>query len=149
MALVAGREHLPWKRASMFGGVGLIFVATFLAIALFSAVCARLLRPLAQRLLPVEGRLAADNLVRAPGRTGLVIAALAACVALMAHTAGVIRSNEVAVLGWLDRALTADLVVTSGGPVSATGQTMAMNEEVGDEIVAHDPGGARGAITWR
>src|SRR5206468_6929004 len=98
----------------------------FLAIALCAAVCARLLRPPAQRLFPVEGRLAADNLVRAPGRTGLVIAAVAACVALMVHTAGTIRSTETAVAGWLRRAVTADLVVTAGGPVSATGQTLPM-----------------------
>jgi putative ABC transport system permease protein len=140
VGMVACRDVLPWKRWSMFGGVGVIFVAAFLAIALSSAVCARLLRPLAQRLLPFEGRLAADNLVRSPGRTGLVIAALAACVALMAHTAGVIRSNEVAIFGWLDRALTADLVVTSGGPVSSTGQTDSMKEEVGRDIVNQLPG---------
>jgi putative ABC transport system permease protein len=149
MALVAGRDHLPQKRLSMFAGVGFIFVAAFLAIALFSAVCSRLLRPIAQRLFSVEGRLAADNLVRAPGRTGLVIAALAACVALMAHTAGIIRSNEVAVMGWLQRSVTADLIVTSGGPVSATGQTMAMKESVGRDL-AHDLPGTRVVpISWR
>jgi putative ABC transport system permease protein len=149
VGLVAGREYLPWRRACLFGGVGVIFVAAFLAVALFSAVCARLLRPLAQRLLPVEGRLAADNLVRAPGRTGLVIAALAACVALMAHTAGVIRSNETAVVGWLDRTLTADLVVTAGGPVSATGQTVSMKEDVGRRIIEQIPGARLVPITWR
>jgi putative ABC transport system permease protein len=148
-ALVAGRGHLPEKRLGTFAGVACIFVAAFLAIALFSAVCSRLLRPVAQRLFPVEGRLAADNLVRAPGRTGLVIAALAACVALMAHTAGVIRSNEVAVMGWLQRAVTADLIVTSGGPASATGQTMAMKEGVGRDIERYLPGARAVAISWR
>ena len=47
-------------------------------------------------------------------------------------------------LDWLDRALTADLVVTSGGPVSASGQTVPMKEEVGRDIVEQLPG-ARGA----
>jgi putative ABC transport system permease protein len=148
VGMVAFREHLPWRRVSMFGGVGVIFVAAFLAIALSSAVCSRLLRPLAQRLLSIEGRLASDNLIRSPGRTGLVIAALAACVALMTQTAGVTRSNEKAVLDWLDHALTADLVVTSGGPVSATGQTMSMKEEVGGEIVKQIPGARVVPITW-
>jgi putative ABC transport system permease protein len=149
VAVMAGRDHLPSKRAAMFAGVGFIFLAAFLAIALFSAVCSRLLRPVAQLLFPIEGRLASDNLVRAAGRTGLVIAALAACVALMAHTAGIIRSNEITVMSWLDRALTADLVVTSGGPVSATGQTLEMSQKVADEIVAQFPGARGVAISWR
>ena len=149
VAVVAVRDHLPSKRDAMFAGVGFIFVAAFLAIALFSAVCSRLLRPIAQLVFPIEGRLASDNLVRAPGRTGLVIAALAACVALMAHTAGIIRSNEVTVMRWLDRALTADLVVTSGGPVSATGQTTPISPEAADEIMGQFPGARSVAISWR
>jgi putative ABC transport system permease protein len=163
MALIAGRNHvaeigtalsgyfeLPaWKRAGMFGGIGCIFVAAFLAIALFSALCSRLMRPLAQWVFPIEGRLSADNLVRAPGRTGLVIAALAACVALMAHTAGITRSNEAAVMGWLERAVTADLIVSSGGPVSSTGQTMPMKETVARRIEQLIPGARVVPITWR
>jgi putative ABC transport system permease protein len=149
VGLIAGRDYLLSKRHAMFGGIGAVFVAAILAIALFSAVWARLLRPLAQRFFPIEGLLAADNLVRAPGRTGLVIAALAACVALMAHTAGIIRSNETAVVAWLDRALTADLVITSGGPVSATGQTTSMKEDVGRDIVKQFPKARVVPITWR
>lgn len=149
LALVASKDALPVKRMGVFAGIGCIFLSAFLAIALFSAVCARLLRPLAQRLLPVEGRLAADNLVRSPGRTGLVIAALAACVALMAHTAGIIQSNETAVLGWLDRAVTADLIITAGGPISSTGQTMAMRNDVLHDLEKELPGSKLVPISWR
>lgn len=149
IALVAGKEHLPIRRMGIFAGIGCIFLAAFQAIALSAALAARLLRPLAQRLFPVEGRLAADNLVRAPGRTGLVVAALAACVALMAHTAGVIRSNESAILSWLERAVTADLVLTSGGPVSSTGQTMPMPESILAELQRELPGARLVPITWR
>ncbi len=147
--LFAAKDHLPARRYVVFAAIGCVFLSAFLAIALSAAACARLLRPLAQLVFPVEGRLAADNLVRAPGRTGLVIAALAACVALMAHTAGIIRSNEVAVVGWLERAVTADLVITSGGPVSATGQTMSMPEGILDELAKELPGARLVPITWR
>jgi putative ABC transport system permease protein len=139
--LMAARDHLLIRRAAAFAGIGCLFVATFLAIALLSAVAARVLRLLAQRFFPVEGRLAADNLVRAPGRTGLVIAALAAGVALMAHTAGIIRSNETAVLAWLEHSVTADLIVTSGGPVSSTGQILSMEDAVGGRLAEMVPGG--------
>jgi putative ABC transport system permease protein len=149
VGLATARDQLPDKRLAIFGGVGCIFLASFLATALFSAVCARLLRPLAQRLLSVEGRLAADNLVRAPGRTGLVIAALAAGVALMTHTAGVIRSNEKGITDWLERHVTADLIVTSGGPVTSGSKLMSMREDVRPDLEAALPTGSRTvAVSW-
>ncbi len=150
VGLAAARDQLPDKRLAIFGGVGCIFLASFLATALFKRrVCARLLRPLAQRLFSVEGRLAADNLIRAPGRTGLVIAALAAGVALMTHTAGIIRSNEQGILGWLERHVTADLIVTSGGPISSGGKTMSMREEIRTDLEAALPPGSRTvAVSW-
>ncbi len=149
VGLAAARDQLPDKRYAIFGGVGCLFLASFLGTALFSAVCVRLLRPVAQRLFSVEGRLAADNLVRAPGRTGLVIAALAAGVALMTHTAGIIRSNEQGINGWLERHVTADLIVTSGGPVSSGGKTMSMREDIRADLEAALPLGSRTvAVSW-
>jgi putative ABC transport system permease protein len=93
-----------------------------------------------RRLFGIEGRLAADNLVRAPGRTGLVIAALAASVALLVQTAGVIRSNEDAILAWLDRSVTADLILTAGGPISVSGQNLAMSDDVAQHVAEAVPG---------
>jgi putative ABC transport system permease protein len=149
VGLATGRNQLPDKRLAVFGGVGCIFLASFLGTALFSAVCARLLRPVAQRLFSVEGRLAADNLVRAPGRTGLVIAALAAGVALMTHTAGVIRSNERGITDWLERHVTADLIVTSGGAITSGSKTMSMLEEVRPGLEEALPAGSRTvAVSW-
>jgi putative ABC transport system permease protein len=82
----------------------------------------------------VAGRLAADNLVRSPGRTGLVITALAAGVALLLQTGGVVRSNEDAIRSWVDQSIAGDLFVTSGGPLSASGQTLPMAEAVGRRL---------------
>src|SRR5262249_30810221 len=85
-------------------------------------------RPAVRGVLPVPSRLAADDMVRSPGRTGLVTAAFAAGVALMVQTAGVIHSNEGPVLEWVDATFQADLYIASGGPASATGETKEIKE---------------------
>ena len=55
----------------------MVLVGALLASPFFAALAARLFQPLARNFLGIEWRLAADNLVRSPGRTGLVIGALA------------------------------------------------------------------------
>jgi putative ABC transport system permease protein len=130
---VTGRERLP-PRVGMYGGLGLVVLSALLATPLLAAALARLLRPVARRCLGVTGRLAADNLERAPGRTGLVIAALAAGVGLVTETAGVIRSNRVTLRGWVQDAVPADLVITAGSPVSAGGQSLPLTEALGARL---------------
>jgi putative ABC transport system permease protein len=132
-ACIAARDALP-PRFGMYGGLGMVVISTLLATPLLTALFARLLQPLARRFLGIEGRLAADNLVRAPGRTGLVIAALAAGVALVMQTAGTIRSNRIALREWVQESIAADLIVTSGGPVSAGGLSLPMSEAVGKKL---------------
>jgi putative ABC transport system permease protein len=133
LACVLGRERLP-ERVGRFGGLGLMLLAALVATPLLAGLLARLLQPLVRRLLGIEARLAADNLVRAPGRTGLVIAALAAGVALVLQTAGTIRSNREALRDWARDYLAADLIVTSGSPVGAGGQSLTMAPSLGREI---------------
>jgi putative ABC transport system permease protein len=128
------KSGLP-ERWGAYGGLVLIFLAAILATPLMVALAARLLRPIARQLLGLEGRLAADNLIRSPGRTGLVIACLAASVALLVQTAGVIRSNEETLSDWLDHTVVPDLIVTSGGAFTASGQSMQMEPELGQRIV--------------
>ncbi len=134
LACVLGREKLP-ERVGRFGGLALVLLAALVATPLLAALLARLIQPLARRLLGIEARLAADNLVRAPGRTGLVIAALAAGVALVLQTAGTIRSNREALRDWVRDYLAADLIVTSGSPVGAGGQSQSMEPSLGKEIM--------------
>jgi putative ABC transport system permease protein len=127
------RALLP-PRLGMYSGLGLVVLSTLLATPLFSAVLARLLQPLTRRSLGIAGRLAADNLVRAPARTGLVIAALAAGVGLVMQTAGVIRSIRTTLRAWVKDSIPADLIITAGSPVSAGGQGVPLTEELGARI---------------
>jgi putative ABC transport system permease protein len=136
---IAFRGHLP-PRWGAYAGLMLVLVAILVLTPLLAACVARLIRPLARRLLGIEGRLAADNLVRVPGRTGLVVIALAASVGLLVQTAGVIRSNEVTIHDWLEDTLTADLLLTSGGPFSPSGQNQPMPLDLRAKIQQTCPG---------
>ncbi|HYV36042.1 MAG TPA: FtsX-like permease family protein, partial [Gemmataceae bacterium] len=131
--LVLFRSSLP-ERLGMYAGLGLVMVGALLAMPLLTALIARGLQPLFRRFLGLEIRLAADNLVRSPGRTGIVIAAVAAGVALVIQTAGTIKSNRVAIRQWVDDSIAADLVVTCGGPISAGGQGKTMNSSLVGEL---------------
>jgi putative ABC transport system permease protein len=100
LLIITLKEFLP-QRVGAYSGLAIIFLGCLLATPLLTDLAARLLQPLSRRLLSVAERLAVDNLSRAPGRTGLVIGALAAGVALMIETAGLIHSNEIAMHDWV------------------------------------------------
>ena len=112
----------------------LVFLGILLLTPVLADLLARLLRPFVVRMFGVEERLAADNLIRFPGRTGLVIMALATGVAMVVQTAGVIRSNQDAILDWVDETFGSDLFVTSGSPVSGSGQNQPLPDNVGNLI---------------
>jgi putative ABC transport system permease protein len=123
------RDHLP-PRLGAYAGPPIILLACLLATPFLTATIARAIQPVTRRLLGVEARLAADNLLRAPTRTGLVVGALAAGVALIIETAGLIRSNEVAIDNWVGQTIRADAFITAGGPLSGSGQILEMGHEV-------------------
>jgi putative ABC transport system permease protein len=122
------REALP-ERWGTYGGFVLVLLGTLLTTPLLATLTARLLQPVARFLLGIEGRLAADNLVRAPTRTGLVITVLTAGVALFLQTAGVIRSNRDPIMEWVAETVDADLIVASGSVVTGSGQNLTMSED--------------------
>jgi putative ABC transport system permease protein len=132
VACVALRDRLP-PRYGSYGGVPLIFFGLLASTPLLAAAAARLLRPAARGVLGVAVRLAADNLGRSPVRTGLVIGALAAGVALLVQTAGVIDSSERAILTWIDRLVACDLVVSSINPATSS-QSQPMQADVGRQL---------------
>lgn len=134
VGFIALRGQLP-ARVGAFGGVVSLLIAALVAAPLLAAVVARLLRP-ATRWLGVETRLAADNLARSPGRTGLVIAALAAGVALVLETSGVTLCSENEILRWIDDSIAADLFVTAGSPVSSGMQNVPLSEDLGRQLAA-------------
>jgi putative ABC transport system permease protein len=132
---IALRGVLP-ARVGAFGGVVSLLVAGLVASPLLAAGAAHLLRPVARRLLGIEGRLAADNLARSPGRTGLVIASLAAGVALVLETAGTTLSSEKELLDWIDSSIAADLFVSGNSPVSSGTQNIPLEADLGRQFVA-------------
>jgi putative ABC transport system permease protein len=127
------RDILP-RHWGTFGGLSLVLVAALVASPLCATLIASALRPLARRFFPIEWRLAADNLLQAPGRTGMVIGALAAGVSLVMQTAGVIQSNRVALRDWIQNSITADVIVTAGSAIGGGGQTEPMGPEVGEAL---------------
>ncbi|MFO0876638.1 MAG: FtsX-like permease family protein [Gemmataceae bacterium] len=132
-ALARYREYLP-ARVGIFAGVVCLVLGGLVATPLFASLVGRFIQPLFRYLLGLEGRLAADNLVRAPGRTGLVIAALAATSGLMVQTSGFLKSTRVAVYDWLEEKIDADLFVTSGSPITAGGSATTLPESFAEEL---------------
>lgn len=132
LAGVELRHRLP-PRAGTYGGVVLILLGLLLATPLLAAAAARALQPAARAVLGIAARLAADNLARSPGRTGLVVGALAAGVALLVQTAGVTVSSERAILSWIDRLVACDLVVSSFNPATSS-QSQPMSDDVGRRL---------------
>lgn len=126
-----------------------LLVGTFLLIPMLTALAAHVLRPIAQALLGPPGRIAADRLIRHPGSVALAIASLAGGTALILQTGGVIHGNEEAIRGWVDTCIAGDLFVTSGGPLSASGQTLPMRDEVGPLIEFTAPGARAVAFSFR
>ncbi len=116
--MILFRNYIPY-RLGTYGGMMLVLLGALVASPFFAAIGARIIQPFIRRFLGIEWRLAADNLVRSPGRTGLVIGALAAGVTLVVQTAGTIRSNRLALREWVQDAVAADLIVTSGSPIGA------------------------------
>lgn len=133
-ALHGTQLQQTWQFSGMIMGLMIILTGIMVALPIFAAMVAKITQPINRQLMGIEGRLAADNLVRSPGRTGLVIAALASGVALVMQTAGVIRSNRLALRDWVDATITADLFVTFGSPVGASGQNEPMDASLANDL---------------
>jgi len=135
IASVVWRDHLP-RRAGVFAGAVLLFVAALTLIPLVTELLGRLLRPVVPSFMGLEGRLAADNLVRSPGRTGIVIAALAATAALVFGLSAFIHSTKETVYHWLDNKVAADLFVTCGGSIDSASLTQPMDAHLHDKLAS-------------
>jgi putative ABC transport system permease protein len=118
VAMILARGELP-PRVGAFGGMVTALIGLLLAAPIFVGVAVQFMQPILRRVLSIESRLAADNLIRSPGRTGLVIGALGAGVAVMIQTAGVGKSNEEPVTRWLDEVIQADLFIAAGNVTEA------------------------------
>jgi putative ABC transport system permease protein len=134
LGAIALRHHLPDTRTGSIGGMAILLVGLLLSAPLIVQHMVPILRPLVQVCCPFVMRLAFDNLARAPGRTGVVLGALAAGVALMFQTAGVGRSNEEPVIAWIDQVVQADYFVFSGNMMSANTSNSPMSAGVVEEL---------------
>jgi putative ABC transport system permease protein len=129
------RKELP----SLFGSIGgmmLVLIGMLLSAPILVSVLVAIFQPLVRLTCPISVRLAFDNLSRAPGRTGVVIGALAAGVALIFQTAGVGRSNEEPVVAWIAQVVQADHFVFSGNMTAANSSNSPMAASVAREIRA-------------
>jgi putative ABC transport system permease protein len=133
MSMILIRDYIP-KRWGVYGGLSLVMIGALLSAPLLAQLAARFMAPVTRRFFPIEWRLAADNLIRAPGRTGMVIGALAAGVCLVVETTGIIRSNRLAIRDWVETSIAADIIITSGSPVGSGGQNTPMEESLEIEL---------------
>ena len=147
-AVHAGQRFAPGSfRVYLVLGLGLL--ASVLIVPVATGRVALWLRPIAGRVAGVPGRLAIDSLIRSPSRAGSAVAGLVGGVALMIQTGGVIHGNESAVRAWVDDCITGDLFLTSGGPMSASGRTIPMEESLTTRIVSTLPRSKVVPMTFR
>ena len=125
--MIVFRHELP-HRVGAVGGMMIALVGLLLSAPILVAVLVSFVQPLVRAACPISVRLAFDNLSRAPGRTGVVIGALGAGVALMFQTAGVARSNEEPVVAWIQQVVQADHFVFSGNMTSANSSNSPMSD---------------------
>ncbi len=133
VVVVLLRGVLP-PRVGAFGGLVVFLLGGLVATPIFAFVIGNCLRPFLRRFLGIEGRMAADNLIAEPSRTGLVVAALAATAALSLQTAGFILSSETAVFTWVREKVGADLFLTSGSGFTQYIRSVSMREPLLEEV---------------
>ena len=129
------RDELP-ARLGAIGGMMLVLIGMLLSAPMLVSLLVAIFQPLIRVTCPISIRLAFDNLTRAPGRTGVVIGALGAGVALMFQTAGVGRSNEEPIVAWIAQVVQADHFVYSGNMTTANSSNSPMAESVARDIRA-------------
>lgn len=109
------------------GGGDILFYAGYSACVissvLFSPVLAvwlaRALRPVLERIRPVEGALAADSLIQSPRRTSATVSAVMLSLALAVSFSGVAQSILESVNDWISGALNAELVLSPTESITA------------------------------
>jgi putative ABC transport system permease protein len=142
VALASGAVYLEHSRRSVaWGNVGNVIwllSAVVVSIPLMSWTT-RLLRVVLPRWFGLEGRIAAESLMRAPGRTGVTTAVIALSLCLAVAVSSIARSFRESERNWF--ILSGDLVVsavtTEGGWLETP-----LSPAVGDAL-ARLPGVAR------
>ncbi len=100
-------------KVAFYLGFFLAMLAALLLTPALALWLTRALRPVLQRLWPVEGALAADSLIQAPRRTSATVSALMLSLALTVALGGVSAASYESITGWMGTALNPDLFVTA------------------------------------
>jgi putative ABC transport system permease protein len=98
-------------RPIFYTGYVLVIVVALLLAPLLSLALTRSIRPILKWLWPVEGVLAADNLIQSPRRTSATVAALMLSLALVVAFSGMARASYDSIVEWMNTALNPDLFV--------------------------------------
>jgi putative ABC transport system permease protein len=107
--LIVSSEKLP----PLYAGYLCVMVAAILLTPRLALCVLSALRPLLRWIRPVEGALAADSLIAAPGRTSATVVALMLSLALVIGLAGAARGSSARILDWVNTTLNPDLFVSS------------------------------------
>ncbi len=125
----------PVENFPLGGYFGIFLI--LMGVTLLSPLLLRALNRPFQRpgevLLGVPGRLAADNFSRAPVRTAVPVSAMAVGVSMAVTVASFIGSFQASAYKWIDQAVPADLVVTSGAKLAGV-QNTPMSPELGGKL---------------
>jgi putative ABC transport system permease protein len=133
IAMIFLRSELP-PRVGAIGGMTLMLVGMLLSAPIVVGTLVSVLQPLIRVTCPISVRLAFDNMSRAPGRTGVVIGAIGAGVAMMFQTAGVGRSNQEPIVTWIDQVVHADHFIFSGNMLQASSSNSPMNPGIAHDL---------------
>jgi putative ABC transport system permease protein len=118
-----------------FGTAIALLVGFVLLCPLCAPLLARAIAPLARALFGVMGRLAGDNLIRAPARATVTVSAILIGFGLVIASTAVATSFQRSVDSFLERTVPADLMVTATTEVF-TPSSMPMSPEIEKEIRA-------------
>jgi putative ABC transport system permease protein len=110
----------------------LLLIGTAIMLPKLVQTGARLLRPLLDRFGGATGALATDAMISAPRRSASTVGALVIGTMFVFTTGAAIKGYKHLVFGWMDRMITADLIVASSGDTRSI--TTHFAEKLGEQL---------------
>lgn len=102
----------------------------------FLLACRALLRPPLRAVSGIIGTLAADNLVKALGRSSITVAALMVGLTMMVSVSSFLFSVKQSMKDWIDSSVNANLVITASSRMVGPSATP-MSSELGGKLRAY------------
>ncbi len=114
IGLGAGLLQIPTRSLVVsFGGIFLLTIGFALLAPLATLALARLVQPMAGRLLGVLGRMAPRNVTAALSRTAVAVAALMVAVSVTVGVGLMVTSFRTTVVDWLGQTLWGDVYISA------------------------------------